>query len=867
MTIEQAAALPKVKPDSLRENARFSQFMLALRFAFRNLRGGVRGFLIFLSCILLGVASITAVSVLSRGLTEGLAREGRVILGADLAFVTIQREAEPAERQFFAEKGSVSEVAYMRIMARKADGTAVLSEGKAVQADWPRFGPVVTEPKAPINDLLALKDGRYGVVADPLLFTRLDAKPGDRILIGNIEVDLRAAVTSEPDKLAGGLGFGPRLLLSTDALRASGLIQPGSLMRWSYRIAFPNAGEDRAIDGIIAESRTRFPQAGWDVRSRMNASPQFARQVERFTQFLTLIGLTSLLIGGVGVANAVRGFVERRWPDIATMKSLGATGSFAVLLLLTEVLMLAVFASALGILVGAGAVALLVSAFGHLLPLPLDIGIHSREIGQGMVYGLLTTLAFALWPLGRAHDIGVAALFRSSNAGRTWPRWRYVILTALAIAALVSIAIYFSYDRRIAMLYVGVAAAAFVLLRLVSAAIMAIARRVPHPRRADARLALANLYRPGALTPSVTLSLGLGLTLLVTLGLTDVNLRRQLQTSLPERAPSFFFIDIPSAEGSAFEAFLKEQSGEKAVVERVPMMRGRIVNLKGIPAETYAAEQSASWALEGDRGITYSATIPAGSKVIEGAWWPENYRGTPQVSMTRDIANGLRLQIGDKITVNVLGRNLTAELASIRQVEWRSVGINFVMVFSPNTFAGAPHTQLSTLTIPGVTTDQEAEIARSISRRYPAISSVRVRDALQAASDLVGQLTLAMRGASGVALLASVLVLGGALAAGRAQRIKDAVILKTLGATRGQLLSSYLMEYAMLGLIAAIFGLFAGVAAAYGIAVYVMRIPFSFEYTTPILAVSIGITFMIGFGLAGTWKILGNKPSQYLREN
>jgi putative ABC transport system permease protein len=362
MTIEQAATLPKVKLDRPRESSQLSQLMLALRFAFRNLRGGVRGFLIFLSCILLGVASITAVSVLSRGLTEGLAREGRVILGADLAFVTIQREAEPAERQFFAAKGAVSEVAYMRIMARKADGTAVLSEGKAVQADWPRFGPVVTEPKAPINDLLALKDGRYGVVADPLLFTRLDAKPGDRILIGNIEVDLRAAVTSEPDKLAGGLGFGPRLLLSTDALRASGLIQPGSLMRWSYRIAFPNAGEDRAIDAIIAESRARFPQAGWDVRSRMNASPQFARQVERFTQFLTLIGLTSLLIGGVGVANAVRGFVERRWPDIATMKSLGATGSFAVLLLLTEVLMLAVFASALGILVGAGAVALLVSS-------------------------------------------------------------------------------------------------------------------------------------------------------------------------------------------------------------------------------------------------------------------------------------------------------------------------------------------------------------------------------------------------------------------------------------------------------------------------------------------------------------------------
>jgi putative ABC transport system permease protein len=335
---------------------------------------------------------------------------------------------------------------------------------------------------------------------------------------------------------------------------------------------------------------------------------------------------------------------------------------------------------------------------------------------------------------------------------------------------------------------------------------------------------------------------------------------------LPEKAPSFFFIDIPNAETQRFDAFLKEKGGQVSI-DRVPMMRGRVVAVKGVPAEQVRAAENAAWVLEGDRGITYSATVPTNSRILSGEWWPEGYRGQPLVSMTREIVDGLGLRVGDEITVNVLGRNITAKLASVRQVEWRSVGINFVMVFSPNTFAGAPHTHLATLSFDDKTSEaREAELARAVAQAWPAVSSVRVKDALQAAGDLVAQLTAAMRGASAVALVSSILVLAGALAAGRAQRIKDAVVLKTLGATRRQLLAAYLMEYGLLGAVTAVFGLIAGAAASYGIVTHVMRLPFAMNWSVAAASLIVALFVTVVLGLLGTWRILGQKPAPYLRE-
>jgi putative ABC transport system permease protein len=422
-----------------------------------------------------------------------------------------------------------------------------------------------------------------------------------------------------------------------------------------------------------------------------------------------------------------------------------------------------------------------------------------------------------------------------------------------------------AYDRRIALIFVGAAAAAFALLHLVALAIMKLAARLPRPRRTAPRLALANLYRPGALTPSLVLSLGLGITLLVTLALIDANLTRQLTRSLPAQAPSFFFIDIPNAEARRFDAFIRQQADD-AEIERVPMMRGRFVSLNGLPVEQIRAREQVAWVLDGDRGITYAAEVPDGSRVVEGEWWPVDYGGKPLVSFEREVAEGLGLKVGDEVVVNVLGRNITATVASLRQVEWRTLGINFVMVFSPNTFAGAPHTHLATATFPkGTDAAREAGILRATAREFPTVTSVRVKDALQAVNDVVAQLVAAIRGASSVALAASLFVLAGALAAGHRARLYDAVVLKTLGATRARLLSAYALEYGALGLATAVFGLLAGTIAAWVIVTRVMNFAFAFEPLGALVAAGLAVLAAVGLGLLGTLRILGHKPAAYLR--
>ena len=858
---------------------------LPLRLALRELRGGLSGFTVFLVCLALGVAAIAGVASIARSLTDGLGAEGRRILGADVAFSLVHREADATERAFLARQGTVSVLASMRAMAVVpsgpatavggapaaaggpvvAPGDSALVELKAVDAAYPTVGAVETTPAAPIADLLAPRDGLFGAVADPALLARLDLKVGDRITVGAAALQLRAVLDAEPDRIANGIGFGPRLLTSQGALAASGLVQPGSLVRWTYRVMLADP-TDAAVERVVAAAAREAPEAGWEIRSRVNADPRFARNIERFTQFLTLVGLTALLVGGVGVANAVAAFVERKRPSIAIMKSLGAPGSRVVAIYLTQVMLIAALGTLVGLAVGAALPFVVTAAFGHLLPVPIRPTLAPDELGLAALYGLLVALAFAIGPLGRARDVTVSGLFREGvERERRWPRPLYGAILATTVAALVGLAVATAFDRRVALLFLAAAALSFLLLRGVAYAIMAGARRLPRPRRTGPRLALANLHRPGALTPSIVLSLGLGITLLVTLAVIDANLTRQLTRTLPERAPSLFFMDVPSAEAGRFDAFLNRAAPD-ARIERVPMMRGRITALKGVPVAQVKAQEQAAWVLDGDRGITYAAALPEGSQVTAGGWWPADYAGPPLVSFEREVAVGLGLAVGDSVSVNVLGRTITAKVANLRQVDWRSLGINFVMVFSPSTFRGAPHADLATLTLKaGPDAGREAAILRDVAKTFPSVTSVRVKDALEAVNDVVGKLVLAIRGASSIALIASLFVLGGALAAGHRARLYDAVILKTLGATRARLIGAYALEYGVLGLATALFGLIAGTLAAWVVVTRAMRLGFALELSGALAAAGLAVAVTLVLGLAATWRVLGQKPAAHLR--
>ena len=839
---------------------------LTFRLALRELRGGLRGFYIFIACIALGVAAIAAVGSFAGGLAEGLAREGRVILGGDVAFSLIQREISTTERAFLASRGELSSAATMRTMVRTSDGRAALVELKAVDGAYPFYGAVVTEPAADLAALLAQRDGNFGVVADPALLTRLDLRPGARLTIGGAAIELRAALVSEPDKLASGIGFGPRLLMSEEALRATGLLQPGSLVRWLYRLRLPaNLGEDAAAQTVEA-AKAQFPEAGWEIRSRNNAAPQLERNVERFSQYLTLVGLTALLVGGIGVANSAKHFLDRKRDVIATMKSIGATGSRVVAIYFVEVLMLASIGVVIGLAVGATLPFGVASMFSAIIPLPLAPALYPVQLALALAYGLLTAATFSLWPLGRAHDVPVSALFRDQIAPqRRLPRSRYIIAVAMTATAFAVSAVAAAFDRKIAIIFIVAAVTVFGVLRLIASLVMVVASRVPRPRTTVLRLAISNIFRPGALTPTVVMSLGLGLALLVTVLEVDANLRRQFAAALPERAPSFYFVDIPSDVVERFDDLVHHEA-PRAKLERVPMLRGRIVGARGVPAEDLKPKPEAAWVLQSDRGITYTSQLPAGSRIVAGDWWTSDYSGPPLVSFEKQIADGLGLKLGDEITVNVLGRNFSARIANLRSVDWNSLGINFVLVFSPGAFHGAPHTEIATVTYPGGgTVAEEIALLKAVTDTLPGVTAVRVKDALDAVAGVVMNLVLAVRAASSITLIAAVMVLGGALAAGHRHRVYDAVILKTLGATRRQLMTAYALEYLLLGSATVVFGVAAGSIAGWRIVVDLMTLPFHWQGGPAIAAAAIAVVVTMIFGLMGTWPALGRKPAAVLR--
>ena len=844
---------------------------LAWRFALREMRGGLSGFVIFLSCITLGVGAIAAVNSVAAMMSDGIAREGKTILGGDLRFQLVQRQLTPDEAAYIDGLGAVSESAALRSMVRLSDGSdQALAEVKAVDDAYPLYGAVETEPDIALSTLFEERNGHYGAIAAQELYDRLGVEPGAIVRLGNTEIELTGVITREPDILSDGFVFGPRLMLSRAALDASGLVQPGSLVDYDWKGRLP-AGQN--AETLKEQANERFPTAGFRLRTAEDAAPSLQRNIDRFSQFLTLVGLTALIVGGVGVANAVRAYLDGKRPVIATFKSLGASGRLVVFVYLFQIMALSAVGVAIGLMLGVIAPFVTARFLESVIPVAADASFYPGALVIAALFGFLTAATFAFLPLGATRDIAATALFRdASGTARGRLRWTYIVLTGLLALAIASLALFMARDKDVALIFLGGTAAAFVILRLVATGIMALARRAPRVSSTPLRLAIGNIHRPGALTPSVVLSLGLGLTLLVTLAIIDYDLRREVGTGLASRAPNFFFVDIQNNEIDRFRTAV-EEAAPGSTLNAVPMLRGRITHLKGEDVATMEIPAEGGWVLRGDRGITYSPTVPDNSSITDGEWWPEDYSGEPLVSFAAEEGGELGLKVGDSLTVNVLGRSITAKIANFRAIEWQDLSINFVMVFSPNTFAGAPHAWLATLSLPDGQADRsdaavesrEKEVVNRITNAFPAVTTVRVKDALDAVNGLIAQLALAIRVAAAVALVASVLVLAGALAAGNRARIHDAVVLKTLGATRVTLIRAFATEYMLLGLATGIFAVAAGAIASWFVVDFIMTLPWVFDWTVALTTLLVSLVLTVGFGLAGTWRVLGQKAAPVLR--
>lgn len=837
-----------------------SPTILAFRFARRELRGGLNGFRIFLACLVIGVAAIAAVGSLSAAIVAGLMQEGRSLIGGDIELRLSHRPADQKEIAFLKTLGNFGELAQMRAMAYAVgDDARGLVELKAVDNVYPLYGQLKMAPEQDLAEALNEKNGLRGALVEPNLLSRLNRTIGDQIKIGDAVFELRGTISREPDKGADALALGPRVLIDLAALPATGLANPGSLVYWSYRIQLPNG---RQADSAIDQIKSSFPQAGWRIRDVANGAPALKQWIERITAFLTLIGLTALAVGGVGVGNAVASYLEGKTQTIAILKCLGASSGLIFRVYLVQALMLALAGILLGLAIGGLLPPLLAPYFADRLPVPPNFGVFVAPLLQAAAYGLLVTLTFALWPLGRARSIPAARLFRDLIAPeRQWPQASIIGIICLAVGSLAALSIIAATDKRLAIIFVAGTLASFVLLRLVGQGIITLARKAPRLHHPTFRLAVANLHRPGAATASVVLSLGLGLTLLSAIAVIEGNLRREVETRLPEDAPAFFFIDIQPDQVAAFKTTAAAIPNVGAI-DTVPSLRGRITKINGTPAEQVQVGLESNWALRGDRGLTYAAKLPIGSTVEAGQWWPEDYAGPPAISLDAKIAADFGVQVGDYLTLNVLGREIEAKILNLRRIDWSTLGINFAIVFAPGSLEAAPHTNIATAQAHGMA---EEQLFKAITDKFPNISAIRMKEALETVNRILVDIANAARAAASLTLLVGVLVLAGAMAANHRRRLYDAVVLKVLGASRRQIMMAYMAEYGLLGAATSLVAGLLGTLAAWGVVRFVMKTDWSPLPMTVILTVIASVAITVLLGLASTLRALSVRAAPYLR--
>ena len=834
---------------------------LAFRLARREMRSGLGGFRLFIACLALGVTAIAAILSFSRAIEEGLRADAREILGGDVAVSLLYREATPEQMAFLRERGQFVRWIDSRAMARplKADGRTTLVQLKAVEQAYPLYGTLELKEGGSLVDALAKRNGVWGAVVEEAALRRMNLVLGDQLRIGEVTVEVRGVIAREPDRgLNAFASLGPRLMMSFEAVMDSGLVQPGSLLNWEYRLRLAPGGSDMAT---IQALTTRYPDAGWRVRGLADAGGGIRNWLDRLTQFIGLIGLASLLVGGVGVGNAISSFLAGRLHTIATLKCLGAPERLVFTTYFLQLAALAMLGVAIGVAIGGALPFVAEALIADLLPVRARIALYAQPLITAAIFGLLVSLLFALVPLMRARRVPAATLMRGAVVGQGRLAWRDALAIGAVAVALAAFTIFTSDSRRIAGWFVLGAVGAFIAFPLLARLVMLAAARAGKPKLAGLRLALANLHRPGAPTPIVMLSLGLGLTVLVATALIEGNLREQLMRRIPSDAPAFFFVDIQSTQMPAFEKAIAAVPGSGAV-DKVPSLRGRIVKIAGKPVAEVAVPSESRWAVEGDRGITYSATPPEGSRIVAGEWWPVDYRGPQLISFDEALAKSFGLGIGDTITVNVLGRDIEARISSLRRIEWTTLAINFVFVYSPGTLDRAPHTFLATVKS---TPEAEDAIFKAVTDQFPNVTVVRIRDAIETATGVLGNIGLATRVIGFLSILAGVLVLAGAMLATQRRRVHEAVVMKVLGATRARIAGIFAWEFAFLGLATAVAALGVGTLGAFLVVTRLMRLDWTF---LPAVAVGVALGAMaltLAFGLAGTLGALRQRPLALLR--
>tara|TARA_R110002124_G_scaffold284368_1_gene461482 strand:+ start:1713 stop:4265 length:2553 start_codon:yes stop_codon:yes gene_type:complete len=801
-----------------------------LRVALIDLRGGAARFAILIACLALGVAAIGVVSSVRSAVETAIARDARSILGGDLELRSARSDIGPDVLAALEALGPVSREVTINTQARKGDLTAFLSL-RGVGARYPLVGAVTLAPGAlpgNIADLLESQNDVMGIVLSPQAALRLDAEPGDMIRIGTLDMMLRGIIDTLPDQAALGFQLGAPALVSDAALPLAGLRQDGVFNQFRYKVLLEKSDFSRAKAAL----EKQFPKADFQIRSPRQATETIARFITIFGNFMLLVALSSMMVGGLGAANAVTAYIGERQPAIATMRALGAGGHRIVVHFLAQIAVLSLLSILIGLIaIIAGtlvALPLLAGLIGLDLPAALDL----RSMAAAAGIGLVIAIIFAWLPLLQARSIRPAMLFRagsSSNLERmSWRSWASPAawLPLLAgFALLFGLTLAIASDPLLVGIYFAGTALAFALLRLAAAGLTFVLARMPPPPNRLLRMALSAIVRPGAPTSTVLVSMGMGLSLLLLIVTTQSNINAQIAAEVTNEAPALVLLDLDRSELAALTDFAAV-TPDIAAFKSIPMLRGTITALKGAPPPSPddPRVREIGDVFRGDTALTWSAAMPEGTMIAEGAWWPADYKGPPEVSLSTELADALDLSVGDTMTIAIAGRPLEMRIASFRQIDRRGPGFNFRIIVSPGLIEGAPQSSFGTVwVLPG----SEHRVEAALIKAFPMLNFVSVGDTLARIRSVFDGLGNAIALVSGTAVLAGILVLAGALSVGRRQREADAMVMKVLGARRRDVIAAFLVEYALLGAIAAILATAIALLGAWATATWLLDIDFA----------------------------------------
>ena len=833
-----------------------------LKLSLRELKGSFNEFKIVMISIFLGVFIITAVGSLSKNLIYEINNKSSELLGGDFELSTTYQEFPIKIKKWLEKNGKTSQIVELRTMVTSNQSVGVkrrIVELKAVDQNWPLIGIPIIVPNKSINKSLKMNNynNNNGALIDASLKKQLEIQVGDVLQLGKTKIQISGIIKKEPDRMFSFATFGSRLLISKATLKASGLVIPGSLVK--YKIKF--IPYNKKID--LSFLKKFVHGTNISIKNIKNSTTNFNSFIEKTSLFISLVGLITLLISGVGISNGVKGYLIKKIKNIAIFKTLGAQNSTVFKIYFFQIIFIFLISIIPALIAGISIPFLLKTIISDSFLSSFEPFIFLEPIIISFLFGLIVCILFTIIPIAKTYEIKPIQLLRlSAHHSLNNYSKKISALILILIFALCFLIFKLTNDLKLSVYIFGVVLISFLILKGMTNLLFLSFRKLKFKIGSLLEIARKSLIRPDTFAKSIVISFSIGLALLITLNIIEESLDYKISNTINKQAPNYFLIDIQPNQINQVKAMTSKFIGEDSLNAQ-PMLRGRVTSINNIKVENLKINKDVNWVLKRDRAFSWSNKAPKNVKIISGKWWPQDYTGPLLLSIGDKVAKGLNVKIGDKIEVNILGRNFEAEIFNTREIIWQNMDINFIFILSKSKIQNAPHSWIATTTT--ANKEMNNTLIEKIVSNFSNISSVSVEETYVAIKSILNLLITIVNSIALVTLLSGVIVLAGILNVSKKDKLYEVAILKILGASPKKIIFLWLQEFLIIGLMASLISILIGMSVSFILVTYIFQIDYNFNYIT-LITLSLIVPFLITIvSFLKMLKLIYSKPLDVLR--